>query len=244
MMRKKRGYNRETPEELVRDYRLFAIACEGQKREPEYFKVFRHFSQKIAVDVIEDIVSEEEALTLNAVKSAPLWVLDRAVRYIEKEGLNDEDDLWFVMDIDRWSVEQLREIANYCDRYPNWHIVLSNPCFEVWLYFHKQQNIDKSKSISCADFKNEISTFDKGGYHPLTYIPFLPEAIANSKAADNDGAHFFPNFKVTKVYQLGEAILQVIGQKGFEDFVNQTLSTLLQYDRDKIRNSKRRNPKQ
>lgn len=28
-MRKKRGYTREVSTELVRDYKLFAIACEG-----------------------------------------------------------------------------------------------------------------------------------------------------------------------------------------------------------------------
>lgn len=240
MMRKKRGYKRETPQELVKDYKLFAIDCEGQKREPEYFKVFRYFSQKIAVDVIEDIVRDEEALTINAQKSSPLWVLDRAMRYIEKEGLSKEDDLWFVMDTDRWSIEQLREIAKYCETYPNWHIVLSNPCFEVWLYFHKQQNIDKSKSISCAEFKYEISTFEKAGYHPLTFISSLPEAIANAKAADSDTEHFLPNFKVTKVYQLGEAILQIIGKKGFEDFKNQSLPTLLEAELEKTKKSKRR----
>lgn len=114
-MHKKRGYKRETPVELVRDYKLFAIACEGSKREPEYFRVLRYISKKIAVDIIEDIVSDEEALSINPNKSAPKWVLDRAVKYIEKEGLNDDDDLWFVMDIDRWSEEQLREVASYCD---------------------------------------------------------------------------------------------------------------------------------
>lgn len=159
-MRKKRGYKRETPAELVRDYKLFAIACEGSKREPEYFKLFRHISNKIAVGVIEDIVSDEEALTYNPNKSAPKWVLDRAMRYIVKEGLNDEDDLWFVMNIDKWSEVQLREIASYCEQFPNWNIVLSNPCFEVWLFFHKKEDIINSKSISCNDFKSEISTFN------------------------------------------------------------------------------------
>lgn len=239
-MHKKRGYKRETPQELVKDYKLFAIACEGQKREPEYFKVFRYFSQKIAVDVIEDIVSDEEAMTINAVKSAPRWVLDRAMRYIEKEGLSDEDELWFVMDTDRWSVEQLREISGYCDNYPNWHIVLSNPCFEVWLYFHRKKNIDNSKSNSCADFKYEISIFDKAGYHPLTFIPYLPEAIANAKAADHVTEYFFPDFKVTKVYQLGEAILQKIGQKDFEDFLNRTLPILQAEELEKTKKSRRK----
>ena len=51
--RKKRGYSRDVPQELVRDYRLFAIACEGGKREPDYFKLFEHFSKRVKVDVIE-----------------------------------------------------------------------------------------------------------------------------------------------------------------------------------------------
>ena len=38
MGRVKRGYTRIIPEgELKRDYRLFAIACEGSKREKDYF---------------------------------------------------------------------------------------------------------------------------------------------------------------------------------------------------------------
>lgn len=225
-MHKKRGYNRETPQALVRDYKLFAIACEGSKREPEYFKVLRYLSKKIAVDIIEEIVSEEEALSINPNKSAPKWVLDRAVRYIEKEGLNDEDDLWFVMDIDRWTEEQLREIASYCEKYPNWHIVLSNPCFEVWLYFHKKSDITISNSVSAGDFKTEISTLEKGGYHPYKFLPYLADAIKNSKDNDSDKNHFIPKLKETKVYLLGEAILEIVGKNDFENFINNTLPKL------------------
>lgn len=225
-MRKKRGYTREVALELVRDYKLFAIACEGSKREPEYFKILRYLSKKIAVDIIEDIVSEEEALSINPNKSAPKWVLDRAVRYIEKEGLNNEDDLWIVMDVDRWSEEQLREVASYCDQFPNWNIVISNPCFEVWLYFHKKSNINISKSESCNDFKTEISTLEKGGYHPIKFLRYFADAIVNAKAADSDINHFIPKIKETKVYQLGEAIINVIGKNDFEKFINSTLPRL------------------
>lgn len=54
MRPKKRGYNRDTPMELVRDYKVFAIACEGIKTEPRYFNVFQYVSGKIKVDVIEN----------------------------------------------------------------------------------------------------------------------------------------------------------------------------------------------
>lgn len=165
-MRKKRGYKRDTPVELVRDYKLFAIACEGGKREPEYFKTFEYLSRKIKVDIIEDKVTDEELIPTLVTKSAPKWVLQRVVTYIEQEGLIDEDQLWIVMDVDRWEEEHLREIAMYCEQHPNWHIVLSNPCFEVWLYFHKKSYIKDSDSMACSDFKNEISKLEK--------IPKLP----------------------------------------------------------------------
>jgi hypothetical protein len=226
-MRKKRGYKRETPVELVRDYKLFAIACEGGKREPGYFRVFQYLSNKIKVDIIEEKVRDEELLHKFETKSAPKWVLHRAISYIEQEGLIDEDQLWFVMDVDRWDLEQLRKIAEYCTEHKNWHFVLSNPCFEIWLYFHKKPEVTSGSLHSCSDFKNEISNLEKGGYHPLKFISYLPEAIKNATKCDSDLNHYFPKGKETKVYKLGEAIIEVVGRKGFDDFVNEILPNLI-----------------
>lgn len=227
MMRKKRGYKRETPKELVRDYKLFAIACEGGKREPIYFNTFRHLSNKIAVDVIEEVISDDEMSCKNSNKSSPKWVLDRAMAYIEKEGLTDEDELWFVMDKDRWELSQLREISDYCDKHHNWNVVISNPCFEVWLYFHKRKNIKASKSSSCGDFKQEISTFEKGGYSPYTFLIDIINAVQNAKEADSTPEYFMPEEKETKVYKLVEAILALSRKTELEQFINVTLSSLV-----------------
>lgn len=223
MGHKKRGYNRDTPIELVRDYKLFAIACEGDKREPDYFNILQYLSNKIKVDVIEDYVSDEEMHNKHKHKSAPKWVLDRAVRYIEKNDLKEEDELWFVIDVDRWSNNQISELATYCDDYQNWNLVISNPCFEVWLYFHKKTNISLSNSTKCSEFKFEISTFEKGGYHPLKFISYLTDAIKNAKANDSNLGHYMPNFKETKVYLLGEAILAEVSKN---DFINFNIKTL------------------
>jgi hypothetical protein len=238
-MRKVRGYNREVPDELVRDYKLFAIACEGGKREPQYFKVFQHLSPRLVVDVIEDIISDEEMETTHQQKSAPKWVLDRAVRYIEKEGLADDDELWFVLDKDRWSDEQLREIEQYCAQKPNWHVAISNPCFEAWLYFHKKEDIASSASNTCGDFKHEISTFDKGGYHPLRFIPHLKEAIANAEKADVQPEHFMPEFKATKMYQLAKSVMAFVSENGFDEFLNVKLPKLIAIEEAKITAAKR-----
>src|SRR5690606_2204180 len=201
-MRKKRGYKRDTPRDLVRDYKLFAIACEGGKREPEYFKLFEYLSRKIKVDIIEERLTQENLNPDQGTKSAPKWVLQRVVSYVEQEGLIDEDQLWIVMDVDRWKEDQLREVALYSDQHPNWHFVLSNPCFEVSLYLHKRANSIGSTSMSCRDCKEEISRLEGGGYHPLKFITSYEDANANSKVADNDINHFIPNTPATKIYQL------------------------------------------
>lgn len=226
MGHKKRGYKRDTPLELVRDYKLFAIACEGGKREPGYFNVFQHLSRKIKVDVIENYVTDEEMFRKYETNSAPKWVLNRAMRYIEKNDLKDEDDLWFVIDKDRWTDSQIRELALCCERYNNWHIVISNPCFEVWLYFHKKADITSSSSVSCNDFKKEISGFEKGGYHPLKFIPDFKRAIENAKANDSDKDYFMPKIKETKVYLLGEAILAQVNNSDIVEFINVTIPRL------------------
>ena len=94
MAYKKRGYVRDTPVELVRDYKVFAIACEGGKREPEYFNRFQYLSGKIKVDVIENFVNEfylSFRPTVNSTKSAfqPKVAFDKSLhRSILINGLH------------------------------------------------------------------------------------------------------------------------------------------------------------
>ena len=215
-MRKKRGYKRDIPKEMLRDYKLFALACEGGKREPAYFEFFEKMSNRVKVDVIKEEGETEKHKY--ATKSSPKWVLNRAVEYVEKKGLSYEDDLWFIMDIDKWQMETLREIANYCKDKPNWHIVLSNPCFEVWLYFHQKANFSNIE-MSCSDIKKELHLEISGDLIKL--LPNLYVAIENAKKTDTNINHFWTNKCETKIYLLAEALLKFIGKTTFETFLKQ-----------------------
>jgi hypothetical protein len=224
---RKRGYSREVPQELVKDYKLFAIACEGDKTEPKYFRYFEHLSDKIKIDVIEHYISDDEMSRKFDGKSAPNWVLDRAIRYIDKNGLDREDELWFVVDKDRWSVEMLTELANFCADNPNWHIAVSNPCFEVWLYLHKKANFEGVKIKSCQSLKNALNTLEKGGYHPLKFLPLIKDAATNAAALDSGNNYFMPEEGSTKIYQLILAILEKIRASDVEKFITEILPKLL-----------------
>lgn len=225
---KKRGYQRDVPAELVRDYKLFAIVCEGSKREPQYFNVFQYLSTKIKVDIIEQHVTDNELFSIHESKSSPKWVLDRAISYISKNDLKDEDELWFVIDVDRWSHEQIRALYYYCEQYKNWNLVISNPCFEVWLYFHKKETIENPELLTCKDFKTAISLLDKGGYYYLNFILDIKQAIHNSKKADSDSKHFFPNANETKVYLLGEALIAAVSTNDFDKFLSEKIPELIE----------------
>lgn len=238
-MRKQRGYKRETPEALLRDYKLFAIACEGGKREPGYFGLLKYVSRRVSVDIIEEVVSDQEMETAHQHKSAPKWVLDRAMRYIEKEGLSKEDELWFVLDKDRWSDDQLREIFLYCEQQPNWNIVISNPCFEVWLYFHKKADIDASGVMTCANFKHEISGFFSGGYHPLKFIGHIVKASEHARNADSDDQHFLPEENRTKLYQLADSVMEFVGTNDFDHFLKVVLPALIKAEMKKAEKAKK-----
>ena len=123
-------------------------------------------------------------------------------------------------------------MAYFCDDHPNWHLVISNPCFEIWLYFHKKANIEDSKSRKCKDFKEEISRFEKGGYHPLKFVPYFQTAINNAKAHDSNPNHFIPK---TKVYSLLEAILSKIKKADIDEFVNITIPKLVRIEAQKTK---------
>lgn len=227
---KRRGYDR-TDKEFVRDYTLFAIACEGSVREPEYFKVFEYLSTKIKVDVIESYTTDGTKST----KSSPTWLLDKAMEYIEKNGLLQEDQLWFVLDVDRWKRTQIEELASYCNQYENWNIAISNPCFEIWLLFHKKVTLDFPTTITPKEIKRELAEVELGGYHKLHYIKLIEEAIKNAKEADIDSNHFFPAINTTKVYELAEALQQNCTISEFQQFIEQTIPNLLKKNSSKLR---------
>jgi len=51
----------------------------------------------------------------------------------------------------------------------------------------------------------------------------LHDAISNAENADVNKAHFLPNRGETKIYQLGKALIEIIGKNDFEAFLKAKL---------------------
>jgi len=102
--KKKRAYKQGDP---FRDARLFVIATEGAKREKEYFESLVDGNKKVKIKILAP-TDEDEG------KSAPKWVMDRAITYVDIFGLGNDDQLWLVIDVDKWELDQVHEIAKEC----------------------------------------------------------------------------------------------------------------------------------
>ena len=196
MGRKNRAYKKGDP---FRDATLFVIVCEGAKREGAYFEALADNSKRIKVRIIPP---END-------KSSPEWLLNNASKAVDKEyQLGEGDQLWFVLDVDRWEKEQLHRLGKTCDENEKkWFCAISNPCFEVWLFMH-YNDITKSASKSCQEFKAELHTLTKESYNKNIAVKFVDDAIKRAKAVDENPTHYMPTEKTTKVYQLVEALLE------------------------------------
>ena len=217
---KVRGYTREVPQDKVRDYSLFAIACEGTEREPEYFKPFDGID-RIKVDIIEPEPSEEDDGRPKRAGSSPSQVLKRVKEYVEKYQLDAGvgDSLWCVIDVDRWPQEQIEELHAFCAQQENRQMVISNPCIEIWLLYHKLDDLSGLGIKTAKDAKQKLDGIEKGGYYYIKYLPLMPKAIKNAANADKHLENYMPALLETKVYLLGRALYERMGKVRFEEFV-------------------------
>ncbi len=214
---KVRGYTRAVTQEKVRDYSLFAIATEGTVTEPGYFRPFDGID-RIKVDIIEPEPAGDGKDKSEG--SSPKKVLERVQAYIGENQLSaeDGDSLWCVIDVDRWPQEQIEELHAFCAQKGNWHLVISNPCIEIWLLYHKLADLSELGIATAQDAKRALGEID-GGYYYIKYLPLMLDAIENASCADTAPEGWMPRPLETKVYLLGRALYERMGKVRFEKFV-------------------------
>lgn len=188
--------------ESHRDARLFVIVTEGE-REDKYFGWFDKKNQRIRVQMVS---RDRQA-------SAPKHFLERLNKYLDNVDtqLQSGDSIWFVLDVDTWTRASIDELIVLCEQTDNWHIAISNPCFEVWLNLHTGPLPNNGEG--CNELKTLLNSRIKGGFHPNTICPLIDQAIGHARTSDSHPAQNFPDRMQTKVYRLAEAMLVVLGQQ-------------------------------
>ena len=192
----RRKYRRPTGERRYR--KLFIVATEGDKTEPQYFVILNDHHSVIRVDCIR-----------SNHHSSPPQVLKRMKDRLKQETLKNSDEAWLVVDKDQWQDEQLAQLHTWSQGADNYGFALSNPKFEYWLLLHFEDGTNIGSSGECSSrLKRYLPAYDKGLDVRNITPDMIEDAIRRAKARDNPPCVDWPRtFGSTTVYKLVENIL-------------------------------------
>lgn len=183
-----------------RDFRKFVIVAEGQ-REDEYFNYFGNLNRRVVVEIVPR----------EAGKSAAKYLLERLAKYDEDYGVEPEDLVWFVLDVDRWPRKEIDNLQQHSEGNANWSLAISNPCFEIWLHYHVLKSI-AIELDSARKLKANLPKLVQGGYNRDYFAKLIETASENAAKADLHREHYFPEKSVSKVYFLADTLLGFLGK--------------------------------
>lgn len=210
---RKKVYKKIEPNKNAK--KIYAI-CEGQKTEIKYFQFFLGLSSNIDIIPIPSEGGKTDPVKLK--ESAELLFFgDKTTCAKYSLSAEDNDEVWFVIDTDRWNegnkIQQLKDFCNSKNsKKEQWFIAQSNPSFELWLYYHFNATKPILSEVNkYPSFKNFVhdNTWNGNGFNPDSHPIEIETAIKNSKnnheLKDNQ-----PNLFSTEVHFLAEIILSFV----------------------------------
>lgn len=204
------NYNKK---ESFRSSTKFFLIYEGTTKELKYFEFFNRAFLDLKNACIIHVLEKDT----NIIGSQPKKLKERAKSFIENPPKNltvtpsVQDKFRFILDVDNHPADQFPELNEYCQSFEDASLFISNFCFEVWLWFHLEDQ-EKINSKTSDEIKSELGikhTEHKINNYPKGYLTIerISKAIERSKQADINKDDYFPVEKSTKVYLLIEELL-------------------------------------
>lgn len=201
------------------------LSCAKATTEPKYFGFFEKLSPRL--DVIP-IPSEDG-------KTDPIKLMQWAVENLISRKAFDVDfyqgdTVWFVIDTDEWEEQgKISVLRQFCQQqnealketikkqhyekkpYNAWLVAQSNPCFEIWEYYHIYDEIPVIEEVEkYATFKEFVNAVIKGGFDSNTMPVELVKAISNAKSNFSKDDEGRLKLYATEVCLLAEEMLPFV----------------------------------
>lgn len=200
--------------------RIIFILSGGTKREKDYFRPLKTDGQIHSVKVAFRSKEgqglkpyELRELAEDFAKNQCFVTEDNSSFHIE-----DDDIIYLLQDVDEFS-EELFGYLNNKDDNASYRWVISNPSFEIWLYYHYYDNpssLHEGIAMSERDrsnwIKEYLNTLIPGGIKSTQALYIVERAIENSKNnyAERDN---FPLLYSTQMHIVAESIINVMNEE-------------------------------
>lgn len=214
MIERRKDYGKKEPS---KDAHKIYIVCEGTGTEPKYFAFFEGLSSNLQVITIPPTEGTD-----------PLKLMKRAEEALMREDkeytieYEHGDTVWFVIDTDTWEREgKITSLRNFCSQqntaisrnlnevkpYNAWNVAQSNPCFEIWLYYHIYENKPTLEDVDkYASIKEFVNAHISGGFNFEKDPARLEDAITNTRKNFSVSENDTPLLFASEMYQLGVEI--------------------------------------
>lgn len=218
MITRRKDFSKKAPSKIASK---IYIVCEGKGSEPDYFRFFEGLSSNLELIIIPP---EEGTDPLKLKTLAERLFLSESRQYTL--DYREHDKVWFAIDTDSWEKEgKIAPLRDFCKSmntriakefnetkpYEAWRVAQSNPCFEVWLYYHhyeeRPEKVDVEDSPSIKSFVHRLIA---GGFDYQRDQVRLQDAIDNAEDNYRQQLNGNPDWFATEQHLLGKEIMQFI----------------------------------
>lgn len=178
--------------------RLYVLSTEGAETEPIYFQEFRpHRDSGFRLKILGNPKH----------KSNPVDVVRRLIEYERRERPGPNTEYWAIIDRDAWLESDLQAAYEEARGRNDFHIAMSNPCFELWLWLHLRPNRSFADRYDCQrQLEREWPKYSKCDYPAAELLPFVK--IASERAEElTANSPSWPRAQGTDVFKLVRKIL-------------------------------------
>jgi hypothetical protein len=199
-----------------REAKSIYIFCEGKKREFDYFKYFKAMDSRINIEIYK-LHNHEDNSPSGLLAIAEKCIIKTEENANPKYNFIEGDEVWIVLDIDKDKddsrLPKIEIVKEKCQNYENWHLAQSNPCFEVWLYYHFHSTKPVfANSDKCVYWKRLVNESILGGFHSSRHPIYIETASKNAernfKTSESN-----PDIGSTNVYELANIIIPLVNSK-------------------------------
>lgn len=222
MISRNRNYSKKEPN---KDAHRILIVCEGNDTEPKYFGFFKELSPRLDVIPIPSEDGKTDPIKLMQ------WAMENLIsRKAFDVDFYQGDTVWFVIDTDEWEEQgKIGVLRQFCQKqndalketirkkhyerkpYNAWLVAQSNPCFEIWEYYHIFDEIPVTEEAEkYTTFKEFVNAVINGGFDSNIMPVKVVKAISNAKSNFSKDDEGRLQLYATEVYLLAEEMLPFV----------------------------------
>ena len=192
---------------------FYVLISGGEKREKDYFKML------LSGDKFKRIKLSFE---VDAKRLYPEGLLQTAIdkkKYYASSQEDAPDHFFIISDIDHF-YNDLVKIQPQCTK-EHIELIMSNPCFEIWLYYGREKNPPKDFVIPTdrlkisQTFKTYLGTKVKGGVNPKKALFDIKSAIDHAEKHYEKDDNGIPKLFSTNMFVLASQLLPLIDKELF-----------------------------